>query len=102
MVKKLGIIVPYRDREKHLEEFKKRMSRYFKNLDIPYEIIIVHQDNAKLFNRGMLLNIGFTHAEKLKCVDLQTRYSTPAIQGVHLANQNKRWPSTCPKEQSLW
>jgi hypothetical protein len=67
MVKKLGIIVPYRDREKHLEEFKKRMSRYFKNLDIPYEIIIVHQDNAKLFNRGMLLNIGFKHAENLKC-----------------------------------
>ena len=67
MVKKLGIIVPYRDREKHLEQFKKRMSRYFKNLDIPYVIIIVNQDNAKLFNRGMLLNIGFKYAEKLKC-----------------------------------
>jgi hypothetical protein len=67
MVKKLGIIVPYRNRYEHLEVFKEKIPAYFKNLDIPYEIIIVHQDNAKLFNRGMLLNIGFKLAEKLKC-----------------------------------
>ena len=67
MDKKLGIIVPYRNRAKHLNNFKKRISMYFKELDIPYFIIVVHQDDAKLFNRGMLLNIGFKYAEKLKC-----------------------------------
>ena len=67
MNKKIGIIVPYRDRENHLNIFLKRITRYLKNSDIDYEIIIVNQDNGKLFNRGMLLNIGFKYAEELKC-----------------------------------
>jgi hypothetical protein len=67
MDNKLGVIVPYRDRDKHLKKFLTRTKRYLKNNDIDYEIIIVNQDNAKLFNRGMLLNIGFKYAEKLRC-----------------------------------
>lgn len=34
---------------------------------IPYELIIVEQDDADSFNRGKLLNIGFKEAEKLGC-----------------------------------
>ena len=64
---KLGIIVPYRDRYEQLEIFKKRIVRFLEDKNIDYEVIIVEQDNAKLFNRGMLLNIGFTYAEKLGC-----------------------------------
>jgi len=62
---KLGLIVPYRLREEQLKEFILRMTEYLK--DIRFEIIIVNQDNAKQFNRGMLLNIGFLHAEKMHC-----------------------------------
>jgi hypothetical protein len=104
---KLGIIVPYRDREKHLEQFKKRMNRYLKNLDIPYEIIIVHQDNAKLFNRGMLLNIGFKYAEKLKCdyvvfhdvdmLPLHVDYSYSDVP-LHLATNFSEIKNVKPKE----
>jgi hypothetical protein len=65
--KKLGVIVPYRDRESHLKIFQKRISRFLDNEKIPHEIIVVCQDNGKLFNRGMLLNIGFKYAEKLNC-----------------------------------
>jgi predicted glycosyltransferase involved in capsule biosynthesis len=65
--KKLGIIVPYRNREKHLKIFKEKIVKYLNARKIPYELIIVNQDNAKLFNRGMLLNIGFKIAEKLNC-----------------------------------
>jgi hypothetical protein len=64
---KLGIIVPYRNRYEHLEEFKKIIKEYFSKTDIDYELIIVEQDDAKLFNRGMLLNIGFKYAKKYKC-----------------------------------
>lgn len=64
---KLGIIVPYRNRYEHLEVFKQALVNYFNNGRIDYELIIVEQDDAKLFNRGMLLNIGFTYAKKLKC-----------------------------------
>lgn len=65
--KKLGVIVPYRNRQEHLDIFKKRIVRYLKTRNIPYELIIVHQDDGKLFNRGMILNIGFKYAEELEC-----------------------------------
>lgn len=98
MDKKLGIIVPYRSRETHLEAFKKKMSQYLNARKIPFEIIIIHQDNAKLFNRGMLLNIGFKIAEDLKCdyvvfhdvdmIPLRVDYSYPDTP-VHLATDFK-------------
>ena len=64
---KLAIVVPYRHRERDLEIFLDHMEAYFKDKDLRYEIIIVDQDDAKQFNRGMLLNIGYTYAKKLKC-----------------------------------
>lgn len=95
---KLGIIVPYRNRINHLEEFKKSTTNYLNNKGYTnYVIIIVEQDNAKLFNRGMLLNIGFKEAKKLRCdyvvfhdvdmlpIDVDYSYSdTP----IHLATDN--------------
>jgi len=65
--KKLGIIVPYRNREEHLKVFLKKMTQYLNARKLNYEIIVVHQDDAKLFNRGMLLNIGFKIAESYEC-----------------------------------
>jgi len=67
MDKKLGIIVPYRDRYDQLISFKSSISSYLKSKNIDFELIIVEQDDAKLFNRGKLLNIGFKQAIKLKC-----------------------------------
>ena len=94
-MKKLGIVVPYRNRTEHLKEFKRRITRYFDRLEIQYEIIIVNQDEAKLFNRGMLLNIGFIYAKKMRCdyvvfhdvdmIPVQVDYSYSDIP-LHLAN----------------
>jgi len=64
---KLGIIVPYRNRQRDLRLFSSHMAKYFINKEINYEIIVINQDNAKQFNRGMLLNIGYTYAKKLNC-----------------------------------
>lgn len=64
---KLAVIVPYRNREEHLLAFKKSITKYLKKQKIDFEIIIVEQDNAKLFNRGMLLNIGFKYAKEMGC-----------------------------------
>jgi hypothetical protein len=67
-MKKLGIIVPYRNRLEHLIKFKRIVSKYLdKNGYNNYVIIIVEQDNGGLFNRGMLLNIGFLEAKKQGC-----------------------------------
>jgi predicted glycosyltransferase involved in capsule biosynthesis len=43
------------------------MKTYFKDKKLKYEIFIVEQDDAKLFNRGMLLNIGYTYAKLHNC-----------------------------------
>ncbi len=64
---KLGVIVPYRNRSKQLNEFKNEISNYLTKNNINHNIFIVEQDNAKQFNRGMLLNIGFKYALKNKC-----------------------------------
>lgn len=66
---KLGIIVPYRNREKQLEEFKKYLPKYLQDnfSEINYTIIVVNQNDKKKFNRGKLLNIGFLEAKKRDC-----------------------------------
>jgi hypothetical protein len=65
---KLGIIVPYRNRFEHLEEFKKSITKYLNDTGYTdYVIIVVEQDDAKLFNRGMLCNIGFIESQNQNC-----------------------------------
>jgi hypothetical protein len=64
---KLGVIVPYRDRAYQSTFFKPSIDTYLKLKNINFELIIIEQDDAKLFNRGKLLNIGFKQAKKLKC-----------------------------------
>lgn len=65
---KLGIIVPYRNREDQLQRFKKEIPDFLKNQSITeYSIIVVNQTDKKKFNRGKLLNIGFLEAEKQGC-----------------------------------
>lgn len=67
MKKKLGVIVPYRHRERHLPIFIDSITEYLNRKEIPFEIIIIEQDDAKQFNRGMLLNIGFVYSKKYGC-----------------------------------
>jgi hypothetical protein len=64
---KLGVIVPYRNRFEQLVLFKEKIVQYLNNQKINFEIIVIEQDDAKLFNRGMLLNIGFKHAKEKGC-----------------------------------
>lgn len=67
MDKKLGIIVPYRDRYEHLLSFKKIIIPYLNDRGIDFELIVIEQDDEKPFNRGKLLNVGFIYAKKVKC-----------------------------------
>lgn len=64
---KLGVIVPYRNRFDQLVKFKRLISNYLDTNEIDYVMIVVEQDDAKLFNRGKLLNIGFLRAVKEGC-----------------------------------
>lgn len=94
MNEKLSIIIPYRNRKDHLDQFIPYMNNYLKlNINNDFNIIIVEQANANKFNRGTLINIGFD-LEKTNCtyisphdVDLLPEigdYSKPNIP-THLA-----------------
>ena len=63
-MKKLGIVVPYRNRPNQLSQFKQALKDF---ISTPYHLIVVEQTDNKEFNRGKLLNIGFLKAEELGC-----------------------------------
>lgn len=58
------IIVPYRDRKEHLDYFINEYYPKLKKLIPDVKIYIIEQDEGKLFNRGKLLNTGYTLALK--------------------------------------
>ena len=64
---RLAIIVPYRDRKQHLDQFVPHMRAYFArdklDKDIDYRVLIVEQEAGLPFNRGALTNAGFLLAE---------------------------------------
>jgi predicted glycosyltransferase involved in capsule biosynthesis len=62
---KLGIVVPYRNREDHLPLFIEHMQHYIKDVD--FKIYVVEQTQEKPFNRGKLLNVGSVLAFKEGC-----------------------------------
>jgi hypothetical protein len=56
---KLLIVVPYRNRESHLKKFVPYIHDALNQQTIPYTIAIIEQYDDKLFNRGLLCNMGF-------------------------------------------
>lgn len=88
----MGLIVPYRDRKEHLDEFLPHMERFLK--ETPHQIFVIEQADSHPFNRGKLLNIGFVEAKKSGCsyvcfhdvdmLPLKADYSFPQVP-THLA-----------------
>lgn len=58
-MKKLLVIVPYRDRASHLKEFIPYIKKTLQDQNIENQIVVVEQSLEKFFNRGLLCNIGF-------------------------------------------
>ena len=53
------IIVPYRNREKQLNYFMENVVPLVKTNLQNTKIIIIEQEQGKIFNKGVLMNIGF-------------------------------------------
>jgi len=64
---KLGVCVPYRNREMHLNEFVPKVGKYLKNQGIDFQMYFCHQVDDKLFNRGATKNIAAKHAFEDGC-----------------------------------
>jgi hypothetical protein len=64
---KLGVCVPYRNREMHLNEFVPKVGKYLKDQGIDFCMYFAHQVDDKLFNRGATKNIAAKHAFEDGC-----------------------------------
>jgi hypothetical protein len=66
-MKRLTIVVPYRNRAAHLKQFVAHVRAYFSrdkaDWQIPYQVLVIEQEDGLLFNRGALKNIGFLLGE---------------------------------------
>jgi beta-1,4-galactosyltransferase 1 len=92
---KMALLIPYRDRAEHLDIFLKAFPLKMQALSpyIEYGIHIVEQAPEKPFNRGKLLNAGFTLAKEsfdyfcfhdVDMIPVYADYSYPEIP-THLA-----------------
>jgi hypothetical protein len=95
---KLGVCVPYRNREAHLKEFVPRVGKYLESKGIDYCMYFGHQVDDKLFNRGAMKNIAAEQAFKDGCdyivwhdIDMVPEegcdYSFPKDNPRHIATQ---------------
>lgn len=53
------ILIPYRNRKEHIDYFLKHSWKLIKDNLQNAKLVIIEQEEGKLFNRGKLLNIGF-------------------------------------------
>jgi hypothetical protein len=58
MIKNL-IVIPYRNRKKHLDKFISSTIRLLTNELIDCKVLVIEQTEGNLFNRGALINIGY-------------------------------------------
>ncbi|XP_060851220.1 beta-1,4-galactosyltransferase 4-like [Rhopalosiphum padi] len=105
---KIAILVPYRNRMDNLCSFLLNLHPFLTKQKLDYTIFVIEQFNDGKFNRGKLLNIGYTEALKLNnfdCfflhdVDLipmnnNNMYSCP-IQPRHMATANNKYGGRMP------
>tara|TARA_R100000008_G_scaffold85638_1_gene76122 strand:+ start:17031 stop:18473 length:1443 start_codon:yes stop_codon:yes gene_type:complete len=93
---KLGVCVPYRNREAHLKEFVPKVGAYLESKGIDYCMYFGHQVDDKLFNRGAMKNVAAEWAFKEGCdyvvwhdIDMIPEegcdYSFPEKYPIHIA-----------------
>lgn len=110
---KLGVCVPFRDRDEHLAEFIPHMTNILNKQNIEFRIYVAHQKNESPFNRGKLLNIAFTEALKDECdyfafhdVDLLPfaegcDYSFPGKYPLHLSTEIDEYGYGLPYDKNF-
>ena len=111
MDKKLGICVPYRNREKHLNMFIPILSKFLNKKGINHQFYIAHQTDDKLFNRGAMKNIAAKYALEDGCdyvafhdVDMLPEnencdYSYPIDYPTHIATKLSKYKYKLNYEQ---
>ncbi|CAH8620178.1 unnamed protein product [Heterobilharzia americana] len=66
---KLAIIVPFRNRDKHLRKFLGHMHAFLRKQRLMYTVFVINQDGTTRFNRALLLNVGFIESMRVAHFD---------------------------------
>ncbi|XP_052810986.1 beta-1,4-N-acetylgalactosaminyltransferase bre-4-like isoform X1 [Mya arenaria] len=61
---RIAIIIPFRDRQKHLDILLYYLVPVLTRQQVAFQVFVVEQYGNKAFNKGRLMNIGFTEARK--------------------------------------
>ncbi|EPY76832.1 beta-1,4-galactosyltransferase 4 [Camelus ferus] len=61
---RVAILIPHRNREKHLLYLLKHLHPFLQRQQLEYGVYIIHQAGSKKFNRAKLLNVGYLEALK--------------------------------------
>lgn len=62
---KVALVIPYRDREEHLETFALYIHQFLPDQLIEYTVYVIEQNDNNPFNRAKLFNIGVLEILKL-------------------------------------
>lgn len=86
---RVAIIVPYRKRDAHLRLFINNIHPFLQRQQLDYWIFIIQQLEMAPFNRGMLMNIGFTEAQRIY------NFTCFIFHDVDLIPENDQNPYNC-------
>jgi hypothetical protein len=102
MSHKLGICIPYRNREEHLKKLIPHLTEHLNRQGIEHTFYVGHQVDDKLFNRGAMKNIAAKTAFEDGCdyvawhdVDMLPQsdadYSYPMDYPIHIATKLSKY-----------
>ncbi|KAL0600399.1 Beta-1,4-galactosyltransferase 4, partial [Plecturocebus cupreus] len=63
-LQRVAILIPHRNREKHLMYLLEHLHPFLQRQQLDYGIYVIHQAGGKKFNRAKLLNVGYLEALK--------------------------------------
>ncbi|BES92782.1 Galactosyl_T_2 [Nesidiocoris tenuis] len=89
---RVAIIIPYRDRTEHLSKFLANMHPFLQRQLLDYGIFVIEQFGNEVFNRAMLLNVGFVEALSLR------EFDCFIFHDVDLLPEDDRNLYTCPDQ----
>ena len=102
MSHKLGICIPYRNREDHLNQLVPHLTKHLTENEIDFHFYVAHQVDEKLLNRGTLKNIAAKFAFEDGCdyvawhdVDMlpdeDCDYTYPEKHPIHIATRLSKY-----------
>ncbi|XP_071857139.1 beta-1,4-N-acetylgalactosaminyltransferase bre-4 [Bombus fervidus] len=89
---RVAIIIPFRDRLKHLQALLYNLHPMLLRQQIDYQIFVIEQKGSDAFNRAMLMNVGYVEALKERPFDCFIFHD------VDLLPEDDRNLYTCPEQ----